>query len=221
VLVVHREHALRGTVAAALREAGFQTREAASGREVELALPRFRPDLVLLDVVLPDADGYLLARRLGETLPRTPVVFVTARDAPEDKLAGLAVADDYVTTPISVAEVVARVRAVVRRTRRDDAGILRFADVVLDDTTHEVRRAGRPVSLTPREFTLLRFFMRNPELVLSREQLLAHVWGDVDERGAGAVVTYVGYLRRKLDRLGPPLIRTVRLVGYELRAPSR
>ena len=220
MLVVHRQGALR-RVAAALREAGFETREAASGREVEVALPRFRPDLVLLDVVLPDADGYRLARRLGETLPRTPVVFVTARDAPEDKLAGLAVADDYVTAPFSVAEVVARARAVVRRTRRDDAGILRFADVVLDDATHEVRRAGRPVSLTPREFTLLRFFMRNPERVLSREQLLAHVWGDADERGAGAVETYVGYLRRKLDRLGPPLIQTVRLVGYALRAPSR
>lgn len=221
MLVVHRESALRRTVADALREAGFETREAASGREVEVALPRFRPDLVLLDVVLPDADGYWLARRLGETLPRTPVVFVTARDAPEDKLAGLAVADDYVTTPFSVAEVVARVRAVVRRTRRDDGGILRVADVVLDDATHEVRRAGRSVPLTPREFTLLRFFLRNPERVLSREQLVAHVWGDAEERGAGAVETYVCYLRRKLDRLGPPLIQTVRLVGYALRAPSR
>jgi two-component system OmpR family response regulator len=207
-------------VATSLRQAGFAAREAASGHGAELALPRFRPDLVLLDTVLPDTDAFALARRLGETLPRTPAIFVTARDAPADRLAGLAVADDYVTAPFSLAEVVARVRAVLRRTRRDDAGVLRFADLVLDDVMHEVRRAGRTVPLTPREYALLRFLMRNPERVLSRTQILANVWDDAAGRGGGAVETYVSYLRRKLDPLGPPLIQTVRLVGYALREPS-
>jgi two-component system OmpR family response regulator len=220
VLVVHRDASVRTSVAASLRRAGFAAREAASGRGAELALPRFRPDLVLLDVVLPDADGLRLARMLGQTLPRTPAIFLSTRDAPEDRLAGLAVADDYVTAPFSLAEIVARVRAVLRRTRRGDAGILRFADLVLDDVRHEVRRAQQPVSLTPREFALLRFFMRNPERVLTRAQILANVWNDAAESGAGAVETYVSYVRRKLDPLGPPLIQTVRLVGYALREPS-
>jgi two-component system, OmpR family, response regulator len=157
VLVVHPEPRVRGAVAGALRAAGFATRKARSARGAEAALSTFRPDLVVLDVVLPDADGLEIARRLTRTLPRTPAIFLAASAAPEDKLAGLAVGDDYVTSPFSPAEIVARVRAVVRRTRRDDAGVLRFEDVALDDVTHEVRRAGRPVVLTPREFALLRF----------------------------------------------------------------
>jgi two-component system OmpR family response regulator len=220
VLVVHRDGPTRGAVADALRRAGFEAREAASGRGAELALPRFRPDLVVLDVVLPDADGFRLARTLSETLPRTPAIFLAAREAPEDRLTGLAVADDYVTGPFSLAEIVARVRAVLRRTRRDDGGVLRFADLVLDDVTHEVRRAGQPVELTPREFALLRFFLRNPHRVLTREQILANVWSDRVRGGEAAVETYVSYLRRKLDRVGPPLIHTVRMVGYALREPT-
>ena len=217
VLVVQRDASVRRSVAAALREAGFVAHEAGSARGAEAELRSFRPDLVVLDVVLPDADGFGLARTFGETLPRTPVIFLTAQDSPADAVTGLAVADDFVSSPFSHSEVVARVRAVLRRTRRDDAGVLRYADVVLDEVTHEVRRRGCPVPLTPREFALLRFFVRNAERVVSREQVLANVWVDPAERGTASVETYVSYLRRKLDVLGPPLLHTVRRVGYVLR----
>ena len=219
VLIVHADAAVRSAVAAALRHAGFEVAEASTASAGRRALGRFRPDLVVLDLVLPDGDGLRLAGALSETLPRTPAIFLTARDAPEDRIAGLALADDYVATRSPPAEVVARVRAIVRRTRRDENGVLRFADVVLDDVTHEVRRAGRVVPLTPREFALLRFFLRNPGRVLSRDQILAHVWEDAGERDARSVETYVSYLRRKLDRVGTPLIETVRSVGYALREP--
>jgi two-component system OmpR family response regulator len=221
VLVVDDEPSITDAVATALRYEGFETREAATGRAVEPAIDSFRPDLIVLDVMLPDLDGLQIARRLRDGNRRTPVIFLTARDATEDKLAGLAVGDDYVTKPFSLAEIVARVRAVLRRARGGEEGVLRFADVVLDEETREVWRGGEPVELTPTEFNLLRYLMLNPRRVLSKRQILDQVWKYDFGGDANVVETYVSYLRKKLDRLGPPLIRTVRLVGYALREPAR
>ena len=218
VLVVDDEPSITDAVATALRYEGFETREAASGGAVEPALEEFEPDLVVLDVMLPDLDGLSVARRLRDGR-RTPVIFLTARDATEDKLAGLALADDYVTKPFSLAEIVARVHTVLRRTRGDEHARLRFADLVLDEETREVWRGGVAVDLTPTEFNLLRFLMLNPRRVLSKRQILDHVWNYDFGGDANVVETYVSYLRKKLDRLGPPLILTVRLVGYALREP--
>jgi two-component system, OmpR family, response regulator len=221
VLVVDDEPSITDAVATALRYEGFETREAASGRAVEPAIDSFRPDLIVLDVMLPDLDGLQIARRLRDGNRRTPVIFLTARDATEDKVAGLAVGDDYVTKPFSLAEIVARVRAVLRRTRGGEEGVLRFADVVLDEETREVWRGGEPVELTPTEFNLLRYLMLNPRRVLSKRQILDQVWNYDFGGDANVVETYVSYLRKKLDRHGPPLIRTIRLVGYALREQGR
>jgi two-component system, OmpR family, response regulator len=222
VLVVDDEPSITDAVATALRYEGFETQEVANGRAAEKAINDFRPDLIVLDVMLPDLDGFAIARRLRDGRHRTPVIFLTARDASEDKLEGLAVGDDYVTKPFSLAEIVARVRAVLRRTRgRDEESVLRFADVVLNEETREVWRGREPVELTRTEFELLRFFLLNPRRVLSKRQILDNVW-HYDFRGDMNVVeTYVSYLRRKLDRHGPPLIQTIRLVGYTLREAER
>jgi two-component system OmpR family response regulator len=219
VLVVDDEPSIADAVATALRYEGFDTREVASGRAAERVVGEFGPDLVVLDVMLPDLDGFALARRLRENGRRVPVIFLTAKDATEDKVAGLALGDDYVTKPFSLAEMVARVHAVLRRTRAasEDEAVLRFSDVVLNEETHEVWRAGAPVSLTRTEFDLLRYFMLNPRRALSKRQIMDQVW-HYDFRGdANVVETYVSYLRKKLDRHGPPLIQTIRLVGYSLR----
>jgi two-component system OmpR family response regulator len=217
VLVVDDERSITDALATALRYEGFETREAHDGRGAVRAIDDLRPDLVVLDVMLPDLDGLEVARRVREGR-RIPVIFLTAKDATEDKLAGLELGDDYVTKPFSLAEMVARVRAVLRRSRAADDGVLRFDDVVLSEQTHEVWRAGRPLELTPTEFNLLRFLMLNPRRVLSKQQILDAVWND--EIGDPNVVeTYVSYLRKKLNAAGPPLIHTVRLVGYALRAP--
>jgi two-component system, OmpR family, response regulator len=222
VLVVDDEASITDAVATALRYEGFETREVANGRTAEKAIGEFRPDLILLDVMLPDLDGFAIARRLREGRHRTPVIFLTAKDASEDKLEGLAIGDDYVTKPFSLAEIVARIRAVLRRTRTgDSASLLRFADLVLDEETREVWRGDELVELTRTEFELLRFFLLNPRRVLSKRQILDNVW-HYDFRGDMNVVeTYVSYLRRKLDRHGPPLIQTIRLVGYTLREAGR
>src|SRR5437762_1377329 len=221
VLVVDDEQSITDAVATALRYEGFETREAATGRIAEKAIDEFRPDLVVLDVMLPDLDGFSIARRLRDGRQRTPVIFLTAKDATEDKLAGLAVGDDYVTKPFSLAEIVARVRAVLRRTREDDDEILRFADLTLNEETREVWRGEEPVELTRTEFDLLRFFMLNPRRVLTKRQILDNVWHYDFGGDPNVVETYVSYLRKKLDRLGPPLIHTVRLVGYALRDTSQ
>src|SRR5829696_6389699 len=208
VLVVDDEPSITDAVATALRYEGFETREVGAGRAAEKAIDEFRPDL----------DGFEIARRLRDGRQRVPVIFLTAKDATEDKLAGLAVGDDYVTKPFSLAEIVARVRNVLRRTRGDDdEGALRFADVVLNDDTREVSRGGTSVELTRTEFDLLRFFMLNPRRVLSKRQILDNVWHYDFGGDPNIVETYVSYLRKKLDRLGPPLIHTIRLVGYSLR----
>ncbi|HEV2370221.1 MAG TPA: response regulator transcription factor, partial [Acidimicrobiales bacterium] len=170
-----------------------------------------------------DLDGMEVTRRLRTDGIRVPVLFLTARDAVEDKVAGLTIGgDDYVTKPFSLAEIVARVHAILRRAGvEDDVGArLRFADLEMDDDTHEVWRAGRPVTLTATEFSLLRFFLMNPRRVLSKSQILDHVWHYDFGGEANVVETYVSYLRKKLDALGPPLIHTVRLVGYSLREPA-
>jgi two-component system OmpR family response regulator len=221
VLVVDDEPSITDAVATALRYEGFETREVATGRAAEKAIDDFRPDLVVLDVMLPDLDGFEIARRLRDGHQRTPVIFLTAKDSTEDKLAGLAVGDDYVTKPFSLAEIVARVRAVLRRTRGDEEGVLRFADLVLNEETREVWRGSAPVELTRTEFELLRFFMLNPRRVLSKRQILDNVWHYDFGGDPNVVETYVSYLRKKLDRLGPPLIQTIRLVGYALREPAR
>src|SRR3954465_7706268 len=218
VLVVDDEPSITDAVATALRYEGFEAREAAGGHAAERALSEFRPDLVLLDVMMPDLDGLQVARRLREHPHPTPVIFLTARDATEDKLAGLALGDDYVTKPFTLSELIARVRAVLRRTGAADDRRLRFAHPVLDEDTRQAWRDGTAVDLTPTEFNLLHFLMVNPRRVLSKRQILEHVWHN-DLADPNVVETYVSYLRRKLARHGPPLIRTVRLVGYALREP--
>ena len=173
--------------------------------------------------MLPDLDGLEVTRRLRADGIRVPILFLTARDAIEDKVAGLTVGgDDYVTKPFALAEIVARVHAILRRigSEPEDEGILRFADIEMDENAHEVTRAGQPIALTATEFNLLRFFLLNPRHVLSKSQILDHVW-HYDFGGDGNVVeTYVSYLRKKLEAVGPPVIHTVRLVGYALREPA-
>ena len=217
VLVVDDEPSITDAVATALRYEGYETMEVAAGRAAEQAIVSFRPDLIVLDVMLPDLDGFAIARRLRDGNHRVPVIFLTAKDATEDKVAGLALADDYVTKPFSLAEIVARVQSVLRRTRGDSDAGMRFADIVLDEETREVKRGDTPIELTRTEFELLRFLMLNPRRVLTKRQILDNVWHYDFGGDANVVETYISYLRKKLDPLGPPLIQTVRLVGYALR----
>ena len=223
ILVVDDEPSIVDAVGMSLRYEGFEVDEAGTGRAALDAVEQRPPDLIVLDIMLPDFDGLEVTRRLRARGVHTPVLFLTARDAVEDKVAGLTVGgDDYVTKPFALAEIVARARAILRRTLGDqhDDGVLRFADVELDENAHEVRRAGNQIQLTATEFNVLRFFLLNPRQVLSKTQILDNVW-HYDFGGDGNVVeTYVGYLRRKLDAYGPPLIHTIRLVGYILRDDS-
>jgi len=219
LLLVDDELHLRSMLEAALRHSGFDVHAVESGREALEAVGPVEPDLVVLDVMLPDLDGFEVCRRWRQEGRRTPVVFLTARDATEDKVRGLTTGgDDYLVKPFSLEELVARIQAVLRRTGggRPDA-VLRCADLVLDDDAHRVTRAGTEVSLSPTEFNLLRFLLANQARVLSKAQILDHVW-NYDFGGDGGVVeTYVGYLRRKVDDVDPRLIHTIRGVGYVLR----
>jgi two-component system, OmpR family, response regulator len=220
ILVVDDEPSIVDAVSTALRYEGYEVEEARNGRDALAAVVRFEPDLVVLDWMLPDIDGIEVGKRMRERGFKTAILFLTARDAVEDKVQALrAGGDDYVTKPFSLAEIVARVQAVLRRTGGDLPGdVLRFADVTLDEARHEVFRADVPIELTATEFNLLRFFMLNPRRVLSKTQILQNVW-HYDFGGSRNVVeTYVSYLRRKLDAAGPPLIRTVRQAGYMLEA---
>ena len=223
VLVVDDERAITDLVAMALKYEGFSVQTAATAKQARHAVMDFRPDLMILDVGLPDDDGFTLVQRLISDGIKVPVIFLTARDATEEKVHGLTIGgDDYVTKPFALAEIVARVHAILRRigSEPEDEGILRFADIEMDESAHEVTRAGHPISLTATEFNLLRFFMLNPRHVLSKAQILDHVW-HYDFGGDGNVVeTYVSYLRKKLEAVGPPVIHTVRLVGYALREPA-
>jgi two-component system OmpR family response regulator len=219
LLLVDDEDNLRSMLEAALRHSGFEVHAADSGRTALEAVGSIEPDLVVLDVMLPDLDGFEVCRRWRQEGRRTPVVFLTARDGTEDKVRGLTTGgDDYLVKPFSLEELVARIQAVLRRTggRRADAQ-LRCADLVLDDDAHLVTRAGDEVDLSPTEFNLLHFLMANQGRVLSKAQILDHVW-QYDFGGDGGVVeTYIGYLRRKLDVVEPRLIHTIRGVGYVLR----
>jgi len=222
VLVVDDEPNIVDVISMALRYEGFEVDAAGSGAEALAKARDTRPHVMLLDVMLPDMEGFEVAKQLGAERARVPIIFLSARDATEDRVRGLTVGgDDYVTKPFSLEELVARVRALLRRSGITESGssLLTFGDVELDDDAHEVTRAGQLVELTPTEYRLLRYLMLNPRRVLSRTQLLEHVW-DYDFGGDARVLeTYVSYLRRKLDEHGPPLIHTVRGVGYVLRLP--
>jgi len=229
VLVVDDEPNIRELVQVALKFHGCSVTTAASGREALRQVEATRPDLIVLDVVMPDMDGFDVCRRLRAAGNDVPVIFLTARDTSSDTVTGLAIGgDDYVTKPFSVEALVARVRAVLRRASRasgpdetgSSSGPLVVADLELDEDRWTVHRAGVPVELSPTEFRLLAYLMRHQGRVLTRAQLLENVWG-WDYAGESQVVeTYVSYLRRKLDPLGPPLIHTQRGVGYSLR-PER
>jgi len=221
LLLVDDEDNLRSMLDAALRHHGFDVTSLANGRDALSVATESRPDLIVLDVMLPDLDGFEVCRRLRSDGVRTPVLFLTARDATEDKVRGLTLGgDDYLVKPFSLEELVARVQAVLRRsglTRQDDS-VLRCADLELDDDAHRVTRAGEEVALSPTEYNLLRYLLVNQGRVLSKAQILDHVW-QYDFGGDGGVVeTYIGYLRRKADTAQPKLIHTIRGVGYTLRA---
>ena len=224
LLVVDDEPNILELLATSLRFAGFEVVTASNGREALAEARKSRPDLVVLDVMMPDMDGFAVVRRMrGEGLG-APVLFLTARDATEDKVTGLTVGgDDYVTKPFSLEEIVARIRAVLRRTSGrglDEQPVrLVFADIELDDDTHEVWKAGELVSLSPTEFKLLRYFMQNAGRVLSKAQILDHVWHYDFGGEANVVESYVSYLRRKVDTTEPRLLHTLRGVGYVLRVP--
>ena len=220
-LVVDDEELLADMLRMALRAEGWDTRVAHDGQTALKLAREAPPDVVVLDVMMPGLDGLAVLRRLREAGNDCPVLLLTAKDAVEDRIAGLtAGGDDYVTKPFSLEEVMARLRGLVRRAVRtgDDGGpVLRVGDLTLDEESYEVERAGHPIALTPTEFELLRYFMRNPRRVLSREQILDRVWS-YDFGGRAAVVElYVSYLRKKLDVHGPGMIHTVRGVGYSLR----
>ena len=222
VLVVDDEPNLVEVITMALRFQGFEVQGAANGREALAAVTSFRPHLMILDVMLPDMEGFDVASRLGAQRAGVPIIFLTARDAVEDKVRGLSGGgDDYMTKPFSIEELLARIRTILRRTgaQASESSVLVFEDLELDEESREVRRAGASIELTATEYRLLRYLLLNPRRVLTRAQLLDHVW-NYDFGGDGRVLeTYVSYLRKKLDAHGPPLIRTVRGVGYALQAP--
>jgi two-component system OmpR family response regulator len=226
VLVVDDEKSISELITTSLRFVGFDVRTAATGAEALRVAEEFKPHALILDVMLPDLDGFEVCRQLRESGQEVGVLFLTAKDSTDDKIKGLTLGgDDYVTKPFSLEELVARLRALLRRTgvivSPLDEEKIRFADLELNEATHEVRRAGKLIDLSPTEFTLLRYLMINAERVVSKSQILDHVW-QYDFRGdAGIVETYISYLRKKIDIFQPPLIHTVRGVGYRLRLPAQ
>src|SRR5690242_3047161 len=224
LLVVEDDAKLGELLSASLRYAGFEVAGARDGREALRLAREFRPDLIVLDVMLPGIDGFEVVRRLGSEGNRCPVLFLTARDGVADKITGLTVGgDDYVTKPFSLDEVIARIRAVLRRSSNGPGSPavsrLTFADIELDDETHEVWKNGEQVALSPTEFKLLRYFMENAGRVLSKTQILDNVWNYDFGGDANVVESYVSYLRRKIDTTEPRLLHTLRGVGYVLRLP--
>jgi two-component system OmpR family response regulator len=221
LLVVDDEAMILELLSGSLRFAGFEVVSAASGAEALRAVATSPPDLVLLDVMLPDGDGFEVAGRIRSAGPDVPVIFLTARDAVADRITGFhAGADDYVTKPFSLEEVLGRVRAVLRRTRQAaPRSRLRVAGLELNEDAHEVRRDGAMIALTPTEFRLLRFLMVNAGRVVSKDQILDHVWEYNPAGDGGVVEPCISYLRRKVDQAEPRLIHTVRGFGYVLRIP--
>jgi two-component system, OmpR family, response regulator len=221
ILVVDDEPYITDLLGAALRFEGFSVDVASTGNEaLQMSRPA-RHDLVLLDVMLPDLDGNEVCRRLRAVGVDTPIVFLTAREATEDKVTGLTVGgDDYVTKPFSLEELVARIRAILRRVTGGDKGDsseMTFEDLVIDEEAHEVWRHGELIELTATEFNLLRYLLVNAKRVVSKSEILDNVW-DYDFDGDPSIVeTYISYLRKKVDKFSPPLIQTVRGVGYSLR----
>jgi two-component system OmpR family response regulator len=224
LLVVDDEPNIVELLSASLRYAGFEVGVARSGPEALRVARDFRPDLLVLDVMMPGMDGFDVVRRLRSDGLQFPVLFLTARDSTEDKISGLTLGgDDYVTKPFSLEELIARIRAILRRFAAERANApeprLSFADIELDEDTHEVWKAGALVSLSPTEFNLLRFFLQNTNRVLSKAQILDHVWHYDFGGDANVVESYVSYLRRKVDVTEPKLLHTLRGVGYTLRLP--
>jgi len=221
ILVVDDEPYITDLLSAGLKFEGFAVDVATTGTEAMQKVRATRPDLVLLDIMLPDIEGIDVARRWREAGESVPVLFLTARDSTEDKLVGLAVGDDYVTKPFSLSEVVARIRAVLRRTRDelDEDRPLRFSDLVMDVESREVWRQGVPIELTATEFNLLHYLLENARRVVSKFEILDQVWGYGFGGDPNIVETYISYLRKKVDEFDPPLIHTVRGVGYSLRLP--
>jgi two-component system OmpR family response regulator len=222
LLVVDDEPVILELLAGALRFAGFDVLTAATGAEALRAAAAGRPDLILLDVMMPGCDGFEVIRRIHDGGPRIPVIFLTARDSRHDRVAGLSLGgDDYITKPFSLDEVLARIAAVLRRStgEAEPASRLAIADLELDEDSHQVRRAGTEVSLAPREFKLLRYLMINAGRVLSREQILDHVWDYNFTGDSNIIESNISTLRRKVDTAEPRLIHTIRSIGYVLRIP--
>ncbi|HWJ62950.1 MAG TPA: response regulator transcription factor [Acidimicrobiales bacterium] len=225
ILVVDDEEHITELLAMALGYQGFEVERAATGREALDAVVRRAPDLMILDVMMPELDGFEVARRLRldeGAATRIPIIFLTAKDATQDKVQGLRLgSDDYVTKPFSIEELVERVKAVLRRSSGLGSGEskLSFADLELDEETREVWRDGRLIELTPTEYKLLRYLLANARRVLTRDQILEAVWDYTFAGNASVLETYISYLRQKVDATDPPLIHTVRGVGYSLRLP--
>jgi two-component system OmpR family response regulator len=225
ILVVDDEEHITELLAMGLGYNGFEVERVANGRNALEAAERRRPDLIVLDVMLPDLDGFEVARRIRSAEgagTHVPIIFLTARDATVDKVEGLRLgSDDYVTKPFSIEELIERVKAVLRRTGGSGPGDhrLSFADLELDEDTREVRRQDRLIELTPTEYKLLHYLLANAKRVLTRDQILEHVWEYTFAGNASVLETYISYLRHKIDQTDPPLIHTVRGVGYSLRLP--
>lgn len=225
ILVVDDEASISDLIATSLKFVGFDVRTAATGSQALTIAEEFKPHAMILDVMLPDLDGFEVCRQIRNEGIEVGVLFLSAKDEMKDKVQGLTIGgDDYMTKPFSLEELVARLRALLRRIGvvemdHDDEKI-RFADLELDEATHEVHRAGNLLDLSPTEFLLTRYLLINSDRVVSKAQILDHVW-EYDFRGdAGIVETYISYLRKKIDIYEPPLIHTVRGVGYRLRVPS-
>jgi two-component system OmpR family response regulator len=225
VLVVDDEEHITELVAMGLGYNGFDVERAATGRGALQSVDHRRPDLIVLDVMLPDLDGFEIAKRIRSAEGagnHIPIIFLTARDTTADKVEGLRIgSDDYVTKPFSIEELIERVKAVLRRSGASGHGDNRisYADLELDEDTRDVRRASRLVELTPTEYKLLHYLLVNATRVLTRDQILEHVWEYTFAGNASVLETYISYLRQKIDQTDPPLIQTVRGVGYTLRLP--
>jgi two-component system OmpR family response regulator len=223
VLVVDDEPSIVDAISMTLRHQGYSVEAAETGKDALAMVTKWRPDVIVLDVMLPDVDGFEVARRLSAENEPVPILFLSALDNTEDKVRGLTIGGyDYVTKPFSLEELIARLRNILRRVGalRDEPRRLRFADLELDEDTLEISRAGETIELTGTELRLLRYLMLNPRRVLTREQLLDHVWGYDFDGYPRVLETYISYLRKKIDAQGTPLLHTVRGVGYSLRLPK-